>query len=1453
MTTSSAEHAIPTEAEAWRTLDVPLDNLQLAPTDVARFISQGQCQRYLRLRLHQRVHGESFLRESNTVATTIPPMLRREGDAFEKTTETAISLRLHAIDMEKDAPGGNRREPDNERVVELIEQLPSAETLVLFQPRLAARLGAWRLRGDVDLLKITRDVDGGLRFFIADIKSSRADRLEHHLQVAFYTLMMQAILEDHVIAHHGIETGVLFRGPSHVDNELSQDEIEELEQQRAAAASVFQIEDGLLEVVQDQATYFEIVEDLVTGQSSLAFEVAGKPFSDVEFHLEPKCDGCIYNEYCMRQAAECDDLSLIPHLTAHEKSALHRSVLPTVSMIAAIPLASEAQMATPADRERRRALASAWPLASRLDEIIYRARSYRRSKGEDYDTPPFIPGRGYTSLPHTDAEHNPNLVTVYLDAGHDYLNDRLYLLGARVVAHEAGRAAHTETIVEFTPAPPDTGDIERELIKRWIDRVLAAIVTLAAPDSDGEAQAPIHLVFWNRATQAQLLNGLARHFETVLGSTPLYDFLTQRAAFDTQIASYLQEEIREFRNYPLLCQSLQSVAIFRRFKWDEPEPFRKIFRTGMFDYIGRLDEDPESDDPGWFYRRARYSSDIPLEYAYGAWGLIEQYKDASLDDPKSTYHLATPEIMRGFCARRLDAIEHTAGDFKGNRWTEKTPFLLPELAEFEDTAGNLAEALEEFVLIEQHVDLAAWKSARLPAPEQRAATGDSLIVRFRDADQSPETRIKNSENRRRQALREKLLAELPDDGSARLTKEQNKATRWDHHGMVVRLEVVTDDLDIDLDTLIGTSDLRDDSWVVVYPRWTVDSRLPEEEQKPLTPTPKQLLWGARGTIARIIPDRDDDGVARSAVVELEMRNWSATQEGFTFGDYHKRPFADGEIYTIESDPNNLTGARAYKVAQGLVDGGVNALYARLDSQVAANAAWREAAQRGQERFMRGLERLRESSAMHAFEPGKQAYIGGMGADSTLLVQGPPGTGKSYATAFAILARMQGALAADIDYRIVISCKTHAAIDVVVDQLLSVREKLATIRLRQREIFDEYFDERVLTTPIGRMSPRGSVPSGVTPLNGRNKETGEDHVYREIENRSRIVAAGTPNAIYKMITDRFDSKRLFGHELIDCLIIDEASQIGLPEALMAALPLKPEGQLIVVGDPRQMPPIIKHDWEREFRRTAKTFNIHESLFAALAGLDPRPPMIQFEQSFRLHTDMAAFLRDSIYIRDGIDYFSENVAVLPAQRYEEDFVEAILRPNHPLTVIVHDEEDSQKVNLFERELIRPVLRALAHPTLHALDPSEGFGVVVPHRAQRASLQEIARTLTTIDRSGDVERFSSAVDTVERFQGGERDVIIVSATESDRQYLLTAGEFLYDPRRLTVAMSRAKQKMILIAGRTVFNTFVTDEDLFEQTLLWKRLLRRTCTELLWKGQRMGYGVQVFGNRTSASREPR
>jgi superfamily I DNA and/or RNA helicase len=111
-------------------------------------------------------------------------------------------------------------------------------------------------------------------------------------------------------------------------------------------------------------------------------------------------------------------------------------------------------------------------------------------------------------------------------------------------------------------------------------------------------------------------------------------------------------------------------------------------------------------------------------------------------------------------------------------------------------------------------------------------------------------------------------------------------------------------------------------------------------------------------------------------------------------------------------------------------------------------------------------------------------------------------------------------------------------------------------------------------------------------------------------------------------------------------------------------------------------------------------------------------------------------------------------------------------------------------------------------------------------------------------EAQREQSAIDTVEPSQGGERRFIMVSAAESDWVYLLASGEFLLDPRRLTVALSRAKRKMVLVAARSIFSMFSPDEETYRNSLLWKNLLR-SCSTLLWEGERGGKLVAVWGGQ--------
>ncbi len=1053
----------------------------------------------------------------------------------------------------------------------------------------------------------------------------------------------------------------------------------------------------------------------------------------------------------------------------------------------------------------------------------------------------YIPGQGNSSLPICRPDLNPNLVWVYVDARQDYLEGRVYLLGAKVVACANGVPVGERTFVRMTAGPPDSSAKERQLFVDWTRELLKAVVGLASSGAPlGEKKsAPIHVVFFDRYDQRVLLEGLARSFPAVLKQTPpLYDFLTQLAAFDSPIATFLSEELRATKNLPMTCPSLQSVSTWLKFKWHEPHDFRTAFKRGLFDHVGKLDIDGQSE---WVTRRARFSSSIPLEYAYVAWGRVPAPRPGRGDEFKA-YRGATIDLLQAFQVRRLEAIEHVACDIQGNKNTQKTPFVLPDLAGFTDSAISLAQALHEFVTIERLVELADWKTIRHAPPEQRVLMGQCFIVRYLESDQTPEIAEKNRDNARRESIRETYLAahEAANPGAKfQPTKEQRAEFKWSAEGMVVRLRIDCSGVDCDLTEALLLSTFKDDERLVLKPRWEVDSRLPLADQKEFTPTPKQMLYAPRAKLVRLeATTKDEAGRVTEAFAEVELlesRGGKATTPYVFFA--FARPLEEGEQYTIDGCPNNWYGYFCHTIVEGVRAGRPNVLYDRLLAPASAGSPGSV----GQHQFLAGLDAFHAAGHLHGFEPGKRAFIGEHATTSILLVQGPPGTGKSYSTAFAVFARMQDALHAGRPFRAFLTCKTHSATDVLLRNVLEVRAKLSDLRTADPILFRLYFDARLLDAPLFRVAPKEPPPAGVVALFSDEEPDDDALPPPDFDEHEWAIVAATPGGTRKLLKAWWP-RDLFGHELCDLLVLDEASQMNLPEALMAALPLAAKAPVIVVGDHRQMPPIVKHDWAGEARRTFQQYQVYESLFDLLR--EQGQPMIRFEESFRLHASMAEFLRREIYRHDGIAYHSKRRDLLAAREVDDPFTRAVLDPEYPLVVVTHAEASSQLRNPFEQILLDPVLRFLASQAGHGLDPTDGLGVVVPHRAQRAALQQAFPELNIIDpRTGLPSR--SAIDTVERFQGGERTVVIVSATESDPAYILASAGFLLDPRRLTVAVSRAKRKLVLVAAKSVFALFSPDAETFENAQLWKNLLRRTCTTRLWDGERAGQAVTVWGGR--------
>src|SRR5262245_32564957 len=166
--------------------------LRLTPTDVSQCVRLEQCERYLRFRLAERV-GQKFMDEYGVIPQRITPLLSLSGSTFEEGIETDLGQRFRAVQYAAKYARDHNRPSNNAEVATEARKLSSGEAVLLFQPRLEAELNSWRIRGDVDLVRLERTADAELHVLVGDMKSTTKVKVEHRLQVAFYRLMLEKL------------------------------------------------------------------------------------------------------------------------------------------------------------------------------------------------------------------------------------------------------------------------------------------------------------------------------------------------------------------------------------------------------------------------------------------------------------------------------------------------------------------------------------------------------------------------------------------------------------------------------------------------------------------------------------------------------------------------------------------------------------------------------------------------------------------------------------------------------------------------------------------------------------------------------------------------------------------------------------------------------------------------------------------------------------------------------------------------------------------------------------------------------------------------------------------------------------------------------------------------------------------------------------------------------------
>ena len=415
----------------------------------------------------------------------------------------------------------------------------------------------------------------------------------------------------------------------------------------------------------------------------------------------------------------------------------------------------------------------------------------------------------------------------------------------------------------------------------------------------------------------------------------------------------------------------------------------------------------------------------------------------------------------------------------------------------------------------------------------------------------------------------------------------------------------------------------------------------------------------------------------------------------------------------------------------------------------------------------------------------------------LLIHGPPGTGKTSVIAEIVKRLVQQG------QRVMLAAFTNQAVDTMLKRL-------------DKEDFHDYLrlgHERSVQESIHPRLLKDLVAACINP--GAVGETAYQDVVYDVLHNTPVVASTTAtwsSDKYNASSAEIEADLLKNSGLsFDVAIIDEAGQITVP-AMLGALRLA--RRFILVGDEKQLPPLV-------LSKEAADAGLAKSLFSSLKCLDEK-----YMQDYPLAISACVLSRIQYRMNKWIAHFSSTVFYdkqlvahesianrrllykqekgctqqrLGSASKVDQAINRALEPHYPLVFLdVRDEFSAQahiqgKQSHAEAQMVRDIVAKLLASGIAMQD----IGIIAPYRAQVANIR---RCLFSADLAHDWQGLSStapiSVDTVDRFQGGERLVIIISfATTYEPSIESQRYTFLTNPNRLNVALTRAQCKLILV----------------------------------------------------------
>lgn len=356
------------------------------------------------------------------------------------------------------------------------------------------------------------------------------------------------------------------------------------------------------------------------------------------------------------------------------------------------------------------------------------------------------------------------------------------------------------------------------------------------------------------------------------------------------------------------------------------------------------------------------------------------------------------------------------------------------------------------------------------------------------------------------------------------------------------------------------------------------------------------------------------------------------------------------------------------------------------------------------------------------------------AQSYLAVQGPPGTGKTFTGAHVIDELLERGR------KVGVTAFSHAAINNLVREVLKIRP--GTRVLRQNAMPED---------------PSQRIPGATYNGDGDKWKKG-DH----------DLLAGTS---WMFSNDK-------AGDVLDVLVIDEAGQMGLADAVAA---MGSARNVILLGDPLQLAQVsvASHPGGAGASTLEHVLGEHATI--------PTDRGVFLDTTWRMRPTLCAFLSAQIYddrLRSHPDCARQSVGGEAGLRW--------IRAEHDAC------DTSSEV---EAELVADTIRSLLgkpwidlHGVEHELTAADVMVVA-------AYNDHVNLVRATLDR--DPATTAARVGTVDRFQGQEAPVVIFTMATSSAEYMPRTTDFLYSRNRLNVAISRARALACVICTQDLLDT--------------------------------------------------